>query len=404
MSRAARSFGRDRGPRASRAGASRARAGRARDAAASVADLGTIIPLFAALIVLNGVDAGAAFLVAGALFAAAGLFYGVPVPVQPIKAAGAIAIATGASPAVIAGAGLVLGALLLLVAVTGLAPLLVRLFPKPIIRGNQLGVGILLVATSIRLVDGGAVAWIVFGALVGVLVAGSDRAAPVALMVVAGGVAMSVLSGERAAVAADPALPGVALPAMADLRTAFWLLVIPQLPLTLGNAVVGTSDLMGEYYGRRARRVSVRNLLLTCGAANVAAGAVGGIPLCHGSSGATAYHRFGGRTGMVGVTIGAAFLVVGGLFASSAVAILELIPAVALAALLAVTGVRHAGLASDQRGRALLVAVVMGVAGGATRNLMLGMAVGLPLYAFLIGVPKAMTSRATRPSAPAARV
>jgi SulP family sulfate permease len=59
------------------------------DASGAVADLGLLIPIAAALIVENGLDAGTVLVGAGALYVAAGTYFKVPVPVQPIKAAAA---------------------------------------------------------------------------------------------------------------------------------------------------------------------------------------------------------------------------------------------------------------------------------------------------------------------------
>lgn len=367
-----------------------------RDVGASVADLGTLLPIAAGLIVVNGVDAAAALGLAGALFVLSGLYFRVPMPVQPIKAAGAIAIATRASPDVIAAAAVTLGAILLLLALTGAAPVLERIFPKPIIRGNQLGVGLLLVLTSFSMITAGADdagSIIVFAFMVGGLMATAERRFPVALALVAGGVGWSLLQGAHVSLAASPALPEPGSIRWDDLRIALTLLVIPQIPLTLGNAIVGTADVERQYYGARARRVTPRALLVSSGAANVAVGALGGMPLCHGSSGATAYYRFGARTAAVNIAAGSTLLVAGLFFGETALDVFALIPAPVLGAMLAYTGVRHALLVGDQRGAALVVALAMGIVGGLTRNLTYGMAVGLPAYILLAGTRRVVGAR-----------
>lgn len=355
------------------------------EAGASVADLGTLLPIAAGLVLVNGIDAVAAFSLAGLLFIAAGLTYRVPVPVQPIKAAAAIAIATRADPRVVSAAGLVLGGILLLVWATRAARLLIRLFPKPLIRGNQLGVGVLLIIAAANLVrrpagsDAGALA--VAAAMAAVLAVAARRRWPVALGLVAGGVIWTLARDGAGPIALDPALPQAALPSMTHLATALTLLVIPQIPLTLSNAVVGTADLARDYYGERAARVTPARLCLTSGAANVAAGMLGGMPMCHGSSGMTAYHRLGGRTGGVNLVAGTALLGAGLLFGRTAPAVFALIPAPVLGAMLAYTGLHHALLLRDlRRGRHLAVALAMGALGAAARNLAWGLAFGLPLY------------------------
>ena len=367
------------------------------EAGASVADLGTLLPITAALVVTNHVDPVAALALAGALFILAGLYFRVPIPVQPIKAAAAIAIATRARPEVIAAAGLVLGAILVVLAVTRAARLLVRLFPKPLIRGNQLGVGALLVIAAVALVrkppGSDARALAVAGALLVVLVL-TERArrVPVALAFVVGGVAWSLLRGASVHLVAHAALPGFSFPGWHAAASALTLLVIPQIPLTLGNAVVGTADLEREYYGARAARVTPEALCFSCGAANIAVGLLGGMPLCHGSSGATAYKRFGARTGAVSVFAGASLLLAGLFFGRAAFDVFALIPAPVLGALLAYTGVRHALLVTDLKGASLWIAVAMGTVGALTRNLTLGMAVGVPAY-FLYAASRKVRAR-----------
>ncbi len=61
--------------------------------AGALGDLGTFLPLAIGLITLNGVNATAVFLTAGLLYIGAGLYYGIPIPVQPLKATSVIAIA-----------------------------------------------------------------------------------------------------------------------------------------------------------------------------------------------------------------------------------------------------------------------------------------------------------------------
>lgn len=359
------------------------------EAAASVADLGTLLPITAALVLVNGVEAGAALTFAGLLFVVAGLVYRVPTPVQPIKAAAAIAIATQAPPAVIAAAGVGLGAILVLLAATRLIHLAARLFPKPVIRGNQLGVGLLLIWAAYRMTGDHPRALLVATLVAAIAVAAGGARGPVAVALVGGGVAWSLWQGGSAMLGAAPALPGFDPPSWATLTTAMTLLVIPQLPLTLGNAIVGTADLQRDYYGARASRVTPPRLALTSGLANLGLGLFGGMPLCHGSSGATAYHQFGARTGGVNLVLGGALLAAGLLGAPAALSLFALIPAPVLAGLLAYTGAQHALLVADQRGTMLAVALGMGIVGGTTQNLAIGMAVGVPFYALVASARRA---------------
>ena len=126
-----------------------------REVAGALADLGVLVPIVVALILVNGLSASAVLLPAGLLYLAAGAFYRVPIPVQPLKAFGAIAIAQGLGADVIAAGSLLMAAVFIPLGVSGLLDRAAAVFPKPLVRGVQLSVGILLV----RLAWGLVVEW-----------------------------------------------------------------------------------------------------------------------------------------------------------------------------------------------------------------------------------------------------
>jgi hypothetical protein len=116
------------------------------------------------------------------------------------------------------------------------------------------------------------------------------------------------------------------------------LAVVPQLPLTLTNAVVVTAAVCRDLFPGRAARATVRNLALTSGAANLLLAPFGVMPMCHGAGGVAAQHRFGARTDLAPILLGAALLVLALGFASSAAALFAAIPLSAVGALLLVAG------------------------------------------------------------------
>lgn len=116
------------------------------------------------------------------------------------------------------------------------------------------------------------------------------------------------------------------------------LAVLPQLPLTLTNAVIITAVLCRELFPERAARASVRNLAMTSGAANLLLAPFGAMPMCHGAGGVTAQHRFGARTGAAPILLGVALLVLALGFAGSAAALFAAIPLSAVGALLLLAG------------------------------------------------------------------
>lgn len=357
------------------------------DASASVADLGVLAPIVAALVLGNGLDAGTVLVGVGALYLIAGLYFRVPFPVQPIKAAAAIAIARKLPPEIIGAAGMVLGASLVVLGATGASKWLAKAFAVPIVRGLQLGVGLILVRTAIDLAspDADMVPLLVAGAVALALLLGARRAGrlPVALVIVGGAVAYTLVASGRL-----PDLePGLWHPVfnqgafdLTVLGSALVLLVIPQIPLTFGNAVVAVTDLEHRYFPIEARLVNPRSVSLSCGLANMTAGVLTGMPMCHGSGGLTAHYRAGARTFRMNLFIGGTLLTLGLFFGPMALSLLALIPVAVLAGFLAFTGLFHSSLAASLRGTDLAIAITMGVLGLLTTNLAIALGVGLLLY------------------------
>jgi SulP family sulfate permease len=164
-------------------------------------------------------------------------------------------------------------------------------------------------------------------------------------------------------------LPTFSLPPASAFSTAFLLLVIPQLPLTFGNAVVAVSALEHEYFGERAERVTPSTVCISCAAGNIVSALMGGMPMCHGSGGLTAHFRLGARTAGMNLLLGTVFVVLGLFFADQVVTMVGLLPLWALAAFLAYAGLRHALLIFDLHGRQLAAMLVLAMAGVITGNL-----------------------------------
>jgi SulP family sulfate permease len=358
------------------------------EATGAVADLGVLVPLAGSLILVNGLDPGAVLIGAGLLTLAAGLVFGVPFPVQPLKALTAVAVAERLSPDVIHAAGLEIGLFLLLLSMGRVADLLARLFTTPVVRALQFGVGVLLVIAAVRLVaDPPAVflgtpepPWpllLAAASFVAVGLAAARGRYPVALALLAAGVAVTWLTSRAELSGPSFALPEVGLPPAAAFGSAFVLLVIPQLPLTFGNAVVAVTDVARRSFGPAAGRVTPATVCLSCGVGNVVAGMIGGMPMCHGAGGLTAHVRLGARRAGMNLLLGGTLLVLGVFFAPQVPVLLGLLPVWVLAAFLAYAGLRHALLVADLRGGALALAVGAGLAGAITGNLAITAGAGL---------------------------
>ena len=131
---------------------------------------------------------------------------------------------------------------------------------------------------------------------------------------------------------------GAAVPSLAEIRRGIELLVLPQLPLTLSNAVIVAALVCRDLFPAAAGRASERNLALSTGLANLALAPLGAMPMCHGAGGVQAHHRFGARTGLAPILLGGVLLILGLGFAASAAQLFALIPLAAVGALLLVAG------------------------------------------------------------------
>jgi len=372
------------------------------DVAGAFGDIGVLFPIAIALVSLNHVDPTAAFLVAGGTYILAGGYFQIPMAVQPFKAVAAIALAMALPPSSIASAGLLMGVLLAFVGVTNLATWLAKLFTLPIVRGIQLGLGLLLAREGFRLVLSPRSAVVLAagrtlapweiglaGALL-LLAFRSSRRLPAALVLLTAGIMLGFMS-QRAKLPAlgwGPLPLTLLHPHLAELRRVLALLVVPQFALTFGNSVVATENTARILYGTQARRVTVRGLCVSIGLVNLLGAMIQAPPFCHGSGGITAHYRFGARSPKSSYIIGAVCLLLA-LFGRAAVGLLNLIPAAVLGVLLVYVGIQHASYLRDILTCAplLMIAVCVGVVSLLTTNLMWGFLTGFLLQGILLLLP-----------------
>ena len=302
-------------------------------------DLGTFIPhVIGAMTVAGLAPAGVLFGFAAFLIST-GLFYGLPLPVQPMKAISAVILTGGLRPGEVAAAGIMIGVVLLLLGFTGWISRLARAIPQSVSAGLQLGLGLLLAVLGLKLIL--ETPWLGFGSLA--LLFALTRiphcpAAPIALGVAIGLGWVTGSVGSTAEAAASPGIPGLVLPSWGEIWRSFEVAVLPQLSLTLTNAVIVTASLARELFPARASLASERNLALSSGLANVLLCPFGALPMCHGAGGLAAQFRFGARSGLAPIIFGAVLLVLALGFADHASALFALIPVGAVGALLIFAG------------------------------------------------------------------
>lgn len=304
-------------------------------------DLGTLLPILLGAVAVAGMSAGGVLVGFGAFLLATGLLYRLPLPVQPMKAIGALVIAGGLMPGEVAAAGIAGGLILLALTLSGAVGWAARVVPRSAILGLQLGVGATMAWIGVGLVWNGPLAGCVALAALLALPRLAPRLPAVPLALV-GAVAIELAAGGSLPAMPAPgfAWPSLVLPASIE---EWWrglvLGALPQLPLTLANAVLLPALLAREMFPRAAAAgASERRLGIATGTANTLLAPFGALPMCHGAGGLVAQHRFGARTGFAPALLGVLLLALGLFFAEDAAALLAVIPAGALGALLILAG------------------------------------------------------------------
>ena len=282
--------------------------------AGAFGDMGTDVPLLIGMALVAGLDGTSILVMFGAMQILTGLAYRLPMPVQPLKAMAAIVIAQQASAAMLYGAGLAIGLVMLLLAVTGLLDWLARIIPRCVVRGIQLGLGLQLASVALGKfiqADGASGYALAAGAFVITVLLLGNRRFPAALPVVLLGLVYAVIFGLDADLAHGFAvrLPTLHVPEASDIVTGFLVLALPQIPLSLGNSVLATRQLAEDLFPHR--HLTVRKIGLTYALMNLVNPWLGGVPTCHGSGGMAGHYAFGGRTGGSVIIYGVLFLGLG---------------------------------------------------------------------------------------------
>jgi len=335
--------------------------------AGSLGDLGTLLPIAVAMVLINGLDPLGVFFSIGAFYIISGTYFGITVPVQPMKVIGAYTIATAMSADQILASSLLMATFLLIIGLTGGIDIIRKITPISVIRGVQLSTGALLISGGIKLVMGisrfqrlhdavepnlsiqalGPIpVTLVVGGVSGILtlLLLDNRRFPAGLIIVLGGIVTGLALGAKINLPGLkvgfflPQIFSLGFPKQADFTFAFFALVLPQLPMTLGNAVLAYTDLSKTYFGDRSAKLTNRKACVSMALANFFSFSLGGMPMCHGAGGLAAHYRFGARTAGSNLMIGLLFVALAILLGDDIIVLLNLLPLSILGVLLVFAG------------------------------------------------------------------
>ena len=348
--------------------------------AGAFGDIGTDLPLIIAMILVAGLDAASALIMFGVMQVFTGLRYGIPMPVQPLKAMAALVIAQKLSGGVLFGGGLAIGVIMLVLTVTGLIGWLARVVPKTVVRGIQFGLGLQLAMLAVKdyvPAEGAAGYALAAAGFVITIVLLGNRRFPAALFVIALGVAYALIFKVNFDVVwrgASFHLPHLRMVSRQDLLTGLIVLAVPQIPLSLGNSILATRQVAEDFFPERP--LTICQISFTYSIMNLVNPWFGGIPTCHGSGGMAGHYTFGARTGGSVIIYGCLYLSLGLFFSGCFAQLIQVFPKPILGVMLAFEGLAMLLLVRDiAKSKAdLFIAMLVGL-----------MAAGLP-YGYAIGL------------------
>lgn len=285
----------------------------------SLGDLGTLLPLMTALVITDSISLPSTLLFTGVANILTGTVFGLPLPVQPMKAIAAVAIARKFTLEENAAAGLVVAGLVGVLSLTGLITWANRVTPIPVVKGIQVGAGLsLCLSAGTKMLApltwtgpwwGDNLIW-VLAAVVLLLATLAYPKMPYATVVFTIGLILATVKpfGEPSTTnppSSTSAIP-VIHPSGADFLKATTTASLGQLPLTLLNSVIAASALASDLLPSPPYPTAptVTELGMSVAAINLIGCWFGAMPACHGSGGLAGQFRFGARSGSSVIVLG----------------------------------------------------------------------------------------------------
>jgi hypothetical protein len=318
--------------------------------AGAFGDLGTLIPFVVAYIAVVKMDPFGVLFSFGLALVVSGLRYRTPFPVQPMKAIGAVAATQAAQTATITqatvyGADVASAVAWLILGLTGAANVVARWVPRYVVVGIVLGLGMGFMLEGIRMMSGG---WLIAAiGLVGTLMLLTNKAVPAMFVLLLFGAVFGLAQHPDALRNLSAIRPQLRVPTFA-LTTVRWhdlligtvFLALPQLPLTLGNAVIAIREENNRLFPDRP--VTENSVATSTGIMNCGSAIFGGVPMCHGAGGMAGHVAFGARTGGAPIILGAILLLLAMGFSGSITTLFALLPRAILGVILFLTGAQLA--------------------------------------------------------------
>ncbi|OPX99981.1 MAG: hypothetical protein A4E58_00189 [Syntrophorhabdus sp. PtaB.Bin006] len=302
-----------------------------------------------------------------------------------MKAIGGMAIAHAGTitPGMIWGAGIFTGFFWLFMGLSGAVTWIEKITTKPVVRGIMLGLGLSFMVEGLGMMKTQPVNAI--GGIFLILLLWNSRRLPGMPVLLAYGAVLSFIQTpslltDLSHISIHFRYPEPIFTRMSwsEVLAGFIMLGLPQAPLTLGNAIIGTVTENNRHFPDR--KVTAKGISIDHGVMNLVSASIGGIPICHGAGGMAGHIRFGARTGGAIVILGIILLATGLFLSDSVSLLLQVFPRPILGVILFFAGLELSLVISDIRLEKRNLFVLLVTAGTAMWNMGIAYVTGLLLY------------------------
>ncbi len=307
-----------------------------REFGGSFGDWGTLIPFIIGYISIVGLNPAGIFLTLGITNVILGLKFNLPLPVQPQKTIGAVAISKGWNPNMVISTGFGTGVVWFVLGFSKKLNKIVSKVPIIAVRGIQLGLALILGWTGILFFGENLFLGIISILIILLLI--KNKPIPSAIILTFGGILIMFITGTISITNLKFGLPSLSFqfPTWENFLLGMLYAGIAQLFLTLTNVMIATVVLIKELFPEK-EGIDANTLAFNMGAMNLINPFLVGMPLCHGSGGLMAQYAFGARTGGSMIMEGIMELMLGLFFSETLLLLFKEFPMAILGAMLIYT-------------------------------------------------------------------
>ena len=346
-------------------------------------DWGTLIPFIIGYVFIVGLNPAGIFLCLGITNIILGIKYNLPLPVQPQKTIGTVALAQNWTPSMVISTGFGTGIIWTLLGFSKKLNEIVKKIPNTAVRGIQLGLGLILGWAAILLFSKNLVLGLICLAIIIVLI--NNKKIPSAIILMFMGFFLIFYTGAMLVSDIMFNLPTFTfyIPNWEDLIIGMLLAGIAQLFLTLTNVMIATVALANDLFPEKKEAFDANSLAFNMGVMNLINPFLGGIPLCHGSGGLAAQYAFGARTGGSMIFEGILEIILGLFFSQTLFLLFTTFPEAILGAMLLYTAFLLGRIAFKEFNLRTIPIIIISALFCFFINITVGFFIGLVLYLIL---------------------